>query len=77
MSSTLPMVFQTDNLPYEDRFSVYQTEILGECGTMQVSSRIKKYVAQKVNPGGWKAIWRSTPASNGTKQAFDVVVEVG
>ncbi|EDO37070.1 predicted protein [Nematostella vectensis] len=76
MSQTMPMIFQTDNLTYEDRFTVYKNHILGQCTARDVGDQIKKYIAQNVNGGVWQAIWRSSPTSNGTEQPFDVVVEV-
>lgn len=71
-NNALPMVFQTENLSYEDRYWAYQSKILGDCTVDQVPVRIKKYVAQQIEPGRWKAIWRG----KNDDQNFDVVVEV-
>ena len=72
MLNTLPMVFQTENLSYVDRYWAYQSKILGDCSVAEVPIRIKKYVAQNIDPGCWTAIWRSIK----NDQPFDVVIEV-
>ncbi|KXJ17847.1 SHC SH2 domain-binding protein 1-like B [Exaiptasia diaphana] len=64
-----------ENLSYEDRYWAYQSKILGDCSADQVSVQIKKYVALQIEPGSWKAIWRSKNVKD-KLQHFDVVVEV-
>ena len=76
MESSFPQIFQTEDLAYEDRFSVYWDEILQYCKPGEVRERVAKYVAQHVSASEWRAVWRSTPASNGTQNNCDIVVEV-
>lgn len=76
MSGSLPMIFQTSDLPFEDRVSAYKNDILGLCKPDEVSETIAKYIAQNAEASGWQAVWRSTPKSSGHQQAFDVLVEV-
>ena len=76
MTHSMPMIFQTANLTYEDRFSVYWNVILETCKPDEVAARSAKYVAQNVCQCGWTAVWRSSPKSSGCEKPFDVVVEV-
>lgn len=76
MNPSFPQIFQTEDLKYEDRFSVYWNEILKYCKPGEVRERVAKYVAQHVSASEWTAVWRSTPASNGTQSNCDIVVEV-
>ena len=72
---SLPMIFHTADLPFDDRKCVYD-DILGSCKPDEVSDRIVKYVAQNVEASGWQAVWRSTPKASGHHQPFDLLVQV-
>ena len=72
----MPMIFQTSNLTYEDRYSVFSTVILEACKPDEVKARCAKFAAQNVCQSGWTAVWRSSPKTSGWGRPIDVVVEV-
>ena len=70
----MPMVFQTSNLTYDERFSVYCNKILKDCKASEVKSKIAEYVKTNVKKCAWKAIWSTVMPH--TNEALDILVQV-
>ncbi|KAM9318938.1 SHC SH2 domain-binding protein 1 isoform 2-T2 [Pholidichthys leucotaenia] len=67
-TSTLPHMFQTDQLLFYERFKAYQDYMLGDCKPSEVKAFIADYLDKVLEPCDWLALWST--------DVFDVVVEV-
>ncbi|XP_028392422.1 SHC SH2 domain-binding protein 1 homolog B-like isoform X2 [Dendronephthya gigantea] len=76
---SMPMIFQTSTLNYDERFPVYSEAILGKCKASEVRTKFAEYVEKFVQKRGWKAIWSCADASGvdiELNENLNVLVEV-
>lgn len=66
--STLPDIFQTNNLLFYERFKALQDYMLGDCKPSEVKAFTTDYLEKVVEPCDWLALWCT--------DGFDVLVEV-
>ena len=73
---SMPMIFQTSTLTYEERFPVYWDNILGKCKASEVRTRFAVYVDKFVQKRGWKAIWTCADVDTKMKDNLNILVEI-